>query len=229
MKVDVRIRKRRFSAAVFLLVLGAAGRGWTLDNGAVQRILFSVTSEKDVDGRSWIAMRGEYAAVLDAAPEEIMNVLCAYEALPSVFNHTKNVRVLDNRGDIARIQQTMMFAALGITFASTSELFIRNERSRPDGAAQYITMIKGDGSMLKSEASWTMESLAPAPSPAKKPRCRIVYRLESWSGPRYPLQEIVMRDFGSKDIEDVVRQLAEAVQRNRAAVMTTASVSPTPR
>lgn len=186
---------------------------------SVQCVSFSVERKKSPDGRSWIAMRGEYTAVLQATAEEVLKVLTSYKAFPSIFPRIAAVEVLDDNGAVAHILETTIVRVLGLSSTSVLELEIRNEHPRPDLAVQTTRMLKSDGSVFDSSAVWTIETLAPeaaaGAAASKGPRCKVVYRMETWSDPRFPLQEGIMRSFGSKDLEDVVRQMAEAVKKNR--------------
>jgi hypothetical protein len=188
----------------------------------IQGHSFSVVQERTTDGRPWIVMRAEYSAVLQAEPEEILAVLSAYEDLPSVFKRITRVEVIYDKGAEAMTRQTTTVRALGLAFTNTLEFLVRYERPSPGTVKQTFTMVGGDGSALISDGSWTIETLAPAPATASaaasagKPLCRVVHKVENWLEPRYPLQETIMRAFGSRDMEDLFTQLADAIQRNRA-------------
>lgn len=202
----------------------------------IQGHSFSVVQERTTDGRPWIVMKAEYSAVLQAKPEEILAVLSAYEDIPSVFKRITRVEVIYDKGAEARTRQTTTVRALGLAFTNTLEFLLRYERPSPGTVKQTFTMVGSDGSSLKSEGSWTIESLAPAPAAAfaepagaaaallpasgagpasPAPRCKVLYKVENWLEPRYPLQETIMRAFGSRDMEDLFIQLADAVRRNR--------------
>jgi len=70
---------------------------------------------------------------------------------------------------------------------------------------------------LAGAAAALPPAAAPGAVPAPpEPRCKVVHKVENWLEPHYPLQETIMRAFGSRDMEDLFIQLADAIQRNRA-------------
>lgn len=182
----------------------------------IHRRNFSVGKEKSADGRPWIVMRAEYEAAMRADSREILAILRDYHDAPAIFPRIERVDVLDDQGDKALTRQTTVFRVLGMTIANTLEFQVIYKHVSPSMTVQLFSMIKSDGSALKNKGSWMVEEVLPASAAQKGPLCRVVYELETWSEPRYPLQEFVMRNFGPGDIMALFKQLAGAIQRNRA-------------
>lgn len=182
----------------------------------IHQSYFSVRKEKSADGRSWIVMHAEYEATMRADSREILAILSDYHDAPAIFPRIERIDVLDDQGDKALTRQTTVFRLLGMTIANTMEFQVIYKHVSPSTTVQLFSMIKSDGSALKNEGSWIVEEVLPALSAQKGPLCRVVYKLETWSEPRYPLQEFVMRNFGPGDIMALFKQLAEAIQRTRA-------------
>ena len=181
----------------------------------IHRCYFSVGEEKNADGRPWIVMHAEYEATMRADSREILAILSDYNDAPAIFPRIERIDVLDDQGDKALTRQTTVFRLLGMTIANTMEFQVIYKHVSPSTTVQLFSMIKSDGSALKNEGSWIVEEVLPASTAQKGPLCRVVYKLETWSEPRYPLQEFIMRNFGPADIAALFKQIAAAIQRTR--------------
>jgi len=168
-----------------------------------------VTRETDETGGRWLALRVEYETSIGAGIEEILAVLEDYEGSPSVFSRIESVKVRSRDGPSRAVtEQVSGVRVLGLALMSRMAFECQVERPAAGRARQSFKAIETDGGTKSCEGSWSLEEAGPGLT-------RVLYRLDTWAEPRFPMQEAIMRSFGPGDIERTLRELGAAVERRR--------------
>jgi len=168
---------------------------------------FSIGEEKTNDDKKWIVMKADYSALIKADLETLSSILMDYEEMPRIFKNIENVKVVDTLVDGVITKQTTIVRGLGFSFRNTLHFKISNKMVSPDVFTQTFSLHKGDKATLKTEGSWTVESLEASRG------CIVSYQTKNIILHQYPLQDAVMAAFGATEIKKLFFELCEVIDR----------------
>jgi hypothetical protein len=177
--------------------------------GIERELAFDVAKYRSPDGKRWIRMHGVYETAYRASLEDVIATLWDFDESPRNFSRIEATRLRSDTGTVAVIEQRTGVRFLG--FAYSSNLVVRDElkRGSPGSAVLEFEAIEVDATTLSSRGSWTLEESSDAAGPLTYAR----YALESCVAPKFLAQEMLMREFGGRDLRKLLRELGEATAR----------------
>ena len=199
----------RYGAAFCILIALSSAVFATEGVTSSRLVSFDVSDYRGLDGKRWIHMTCEYEARYSESMDELIATLRDFPRTPQVFSRVEAVRVRSETNGIAITETRTAVRVLG--FAFVSNLVFKNslERSGPREATERIEMIESDGSCLSTKGAWEFVDESGAGGPSTFAR----YTIDTYADPRFPGQEIIMRNFGAADIKKAMLELGAAVSR----------------